>query len=106
MNEYHAKIRKICLYGLNRTNIDNHIDGIDETHSKKIFIYSLKSIKKRSAKNKFTKTIHLGEYKEKLSVLPAARFNYANAQKKVQNFYGVQTLDAYGNFAADALDGA
>lgn len=41
----------------------------------------------------------LGEYKEKLSVLPAARFNYANAQKKVQNFYGVQTLDAYGNFS-------
>ena len=65
-NEYHAKIRKICLYGLNRTNIDNHIDGIDETHSKKIFINSLESIKKRSTKNKFAKTIHLGEYKEKL----------------------------------------
>ena len=38
------------------------------------------------------------EYREKLSVLPSARFNYTNALKKVTEFFKIQTLDAFGNF--------
>jgi len=38
------------------------------------------------------------EYREKLSVLPAARFNTNNALKRLLNFYQVQTLDSFGNF--------
>ena len=39
------------------------------------------------------------EYREKLSVLPAARFNSENAAKKLKDFFDVQTLDAFGNFS-------
>ncbi|MBQ8481595.1 MAG: DNA mismatch repair protein MutS [Alphaproteobacteria bacterium] len=38
------------------------------------------------------------EYREKLSVLPNARFDYANALKKTLDFYAVQTLDSFGSF--------
>ena len=38
------------------------------------------------------------EYRDKLSVLPQARFNYENALKKIKEFFGVQTLDAFGEF--------
>ncbi len=40
----------------------------------------------------------LNEYKEKLSVLPQARFNYANAYKTVTAFYEVVSLDSFGDF--------
>lgn len=38
------------------------------------------------------------EYREKLSVLPNARFDYANSLKKTLEFYNVQTLDSFGAF--------
>lgn len=38
------------------------------------------------------------EYKEKLSVLPQARFNYAGSHKTLTDFYKVVTLDAFGEF--------
>ncbi len=40
----------------------------------------------------------LNEYKEKLSVLPQARFNTSNAQKRILEFYNVNTLDSFGSF--------
>lgn len=39
------------------------------------------------------------EYREKLSVLPNARFDYANSLKKTLDFYAVQTLDSFGSFS-------
>ncbi len=39
------------------------------------------------------------EYREKLSVLPNARFDYANSLKKTIDFYAVQTLDSFGSFS-------
>ncbi len=39
------------------------------------------------------------EYKEKLSVLPQARFKYDSAVKNLTEFYQVETLDAFGFFS-------
>ena len=36
----------------------------------------------------------LNEYREKLSVLPQARFNSENARKRLQDIFKVETLDA------------
>ncbi|MFR2532726.1 MAG: DNA mismatch repair protein MutS, partial [Alphaproteobacteria bacterium] len=41
----------------------------------------------------------LNEYREKLSVLPQARFNSENARKRLQDIFKVETLDAFGNFS-------
>ncbi len=41
----------------------------------------------------------LNEYREKLSVLPQARFNSENAKKRLQEIFKVETLDAFGNFS-------
>lgn len=41
----------------------------------------------------------LNEYREKLSVLPQARFNSENARKRLQNVFKVETLDAFGSFS-------
>lgn len=38
------------------------------------------------------------QYREKLSVLPNARFDYSNALKKTLEFYDIKTLDSFGNF--------
>ncbi len=38
------------------------------------------------------------EYRDKLSVLPNARFNSENAEKKIKEFFGVQTLESFGEF--------
>lgn len=46
------------------------------------------------------------EFKEKLSVLPQARFHYANAQKKICAFYGVSSADAFGEFSKVELTAA
>ena len=46
------------------------------------------------------------EYREKLSVLPNARFDYANALKKVLEFYNVQTLDSFGSFSKAEITSA
>lgn len=46
------------------------------------------------------------EYREKLSVLPNARFDYANALKKVLQFYNVQTLDSFGSFSKAEITSA
>ncbi len=48
----------------------------------------------------------LNEYKEKLSVLAQARFNSENARKKIQDIYGVQTLDAFGAFSRAEITAA
>src|SRR5574344_1132050 len=48
----------------------------------------------------------LNEYKEKLSVLPQARFNSANAQKKILDFYAVNTLDSFGSFSKSEITSA
>lgn len=39
------------------------------------------------------------EYREKMSVLPQARFNSENARKRLQDVFKVETLDAFGNFS-------
>lgn len=41
----------------------------------------------------------LNEYREKLSVLPQARFNSENARKRLQDIFKVETLDAFGSFS-------
>lgn len=41
----------------------------------------------------------LNEYREKLTVLPQARFNYDGAHKHIKDFYDIQTLDAFGSFS-------
>ena len=46
------------------------------------------------------------EFKEKLSVLPQARFNYAGAVKKVCAFYNVAAVDALGDFSKPELTAA
>ena len=46
------------------------------------------------------------EYKEKLSVLPQARFNYANTQKKLLSFYQVSAIDAFGDFSRAEITAA
>lgn len=38
------------------------------------------------------------EYREKLTILPSARFNSENAKKRLHNLFKVETLDAFGNF--------
>lgn len=48
----------------------------------------------------------LNEYKEKLSVLPQARFNYANAYKSVSAFYEVSSLDSFGDFEKPEITAA
>ena len=48
----------------------------------------------------------LNEYKEKLSVLPQARFNSGNAQKRILEFYQVNTLDSFGNFSKTEISAA
>lgn len=40
----------------------------------------------------------LGEHREKLSVLPQARFNSDNSEKRLLNLFNVKTLEAFGNF--------
>lgn len=41
----------------------------------------------------------LNEYREKLTVLPQARFNSANAEKRLLDVFKVGTLDAFGSFS-------
>ena len=41
----------------------------------------------------------LNEYREKLSILPQARFNFDGAQKRILDFYNVKTLEAFGAFS-------
>lgn len=48
----------------------------------------------------------LNEYREKLSVLPQARFNSTNAQKKILDFYQVDTLDSFGSFTKPEVTAA
>ena len=39
------------------------------------------------------------EHKEKLTVLPQARFNHDNSLKRLKDIFQVQTLDSFGNFS-------
>ena len=48
----------------------------------------------------------LNEYKEKLSVLPQARFNSGNAEKRILEFYQVNTLDSFGSFSKAEISAA
>ena len=45
----------------------------------------------------------LNEYREKLSVLPQARFNYDGAQKHILDFYQVNTLESFGDFSKSEI---
>ena len=38
-------------------------------------------------------------YREKLSILPQARFNYNNSYKKIMDFYSVNTIDIFGDLS-------
>ncbi|MEK7244742.1 MAG: DNA mismatch repair protein MutS, partial [Pseudomonadota bacterium] len=40
----------------------------------------------------------LSDWKERLSVLPAVRFDSANGRKRLESLYGVAQLDAFGAF--------
>lgn len=40
----------------------------------------------------------LNEYREKLSILPQARFSFEGSKKRILNFYNVNTLEAFGTF--------
>lgn len=46
------------------------------------------------------------EYRDKLSVLPQARFNSENAKLRLQNLFKVDTLDAFGNFSRAEITAA
>ena len=46
------------------------------------------------------------EFKEKLSVLPQARFNYVSAQKKLLSFYNVSATEAFGDFGKSEVTAA
>ena len=48
----------------------------------------------------------LNEYKEKLTILPQVRFHAQNTQKRVLEFYDVQTLDAFGSFGKTEITAA
>lgn len=48
----------------------------------------------------------LNEYREKLSILPQARFNSENARKRLLSLFRVDTLDAYGNFERSEITAA
>ncbi len=41
----------------------------------------------------------LNDYREQLSVLPQARFNFENAQKRLQDVYEVRSLEVFGAFS-------
>ncbi len=45
----------------------------------------------------------LNEYKEKLSVLPQARFNSSNAEKRIMDYFNVNTLDSFGSFSKSEI---
>lgn len=47
-----------------------------------------------------------GEWKEVLSPLPSSRFDIANGSKRLQVFFGVKTLDAFGDFTRPELAAA
>lgn len=48
----------------------------------------------------------LNEYREKLTVLPQARFNSENSRLRLQKVFGVETLDAFGNFSRGEITAA
>ena len=48
----------------------------------------------------------LNEYREKLTVLPQARFNSENARLRLQKVFGVETLEAFGNFSRGEITAA
>lgn len=48
----------------------------------------------------------LNNCRERLSVLPQARFNSESAKKRLQNVFGVQSLDAFGNFTRAEITAA
>lgn len=48
----------------------------------------------------------LNEYREKLTVLPQARFNSSNAQRRLLELFKVNTLDVFGNFSRSEITAA
>ena len=46
------------------------------------------------------------EWKERLTPLPASRFDSINGEKRLQSLFAVGTLDAYGNFGRSELAAA
>ena len=47
----------------------------------------------------------LSEQKEKLSVLPDARFAYLNAKERLEKTFGVHTMDSFGAFTRAEIGG-
>ena len=48
----------------------------------------------------------LNEYRDKLTVLPQARFNSENAKLRLQSVFKVETLDAFGSFSRAEITAA
>ena len=48
----------------------------------------------------------LRDFRKKLSVLPYARFNATNAQKRIEDFYKVSAIEALGNFTKQEITAA
>jgi DNA mismatch repair protein MutS len=48
----------------------------------------------------------LGQWKERLSPLPSARFDSDNARRRLQEMFGVKTLEAFGDFSRAELSAA
>lgn len=46
------------------------------------------------------------DYRDKLTVLPQARFNSENAKLRLQNMFKVETLDVFGNFTRSEITSA
>lgn len=47
-----------------------------------------------------------GEWRDKLSLQPQARFDSANGEKRLQSLFGVTTLDSFGDFSRAELAAA
>ncbi|MFV0627495.1 MAG: DNA mismatch repair protein MutS [Alphaproteobacteria bacterium] len=48
----------------------------------------------------------LNEYREMLTVMPQARFNSENANKRLLNLFGVETLESFGSFSRQEITAA
>ena len=48
----------------------------------------------------------LNEHRELLTILPQARFNSENANKRLLGLFGVETLDSFGSFSRQEVTSA
>jgi len=45
-------------------------------------------------------------YKDKITILPAERFNFENALRRLKNFYHVESMDSFGSFSNAEISAA